>query len=1068
VQPQASISERQIQTARAQHGLVLCDWHCGVLVSRCEFAEIPENSMVPGSSEQIAVTFGKPALTRQDAGNSAKRWMTEQVLREEVSEIREKEVAAQGSDFYREMNALGLSALCLSGGGIRSAAFALGVIQSFARHPRPARKDDPRQDSAGPERSLLAQFDYMSTVSGGGYIGSWLSAWRKLQLFAEIEPNLIGRPKGPDTEPSALEWLRSFSNYLTPKTGLLSADTWTAAGLTLRNLLLNWVVILTPVCAFIFFVKLIGVFSNWVAFFDIHERDHATMHEVKSGIQILMAFLGFVCLVWALKKTTEGRPMSRAAGDRGPTQAQFFFGTVLLSVLASFFLVDVMASDFLQYHLLSCKASPTDDFYSFQQCPGKPLWDQTAMHFVWYAGGGFICGALVYFLGWWLASRPRNQGLFSPSMWAVSGGVYGILVAGGFYFYLVIPDQGIIGLPLAFFHIVLGIPYLLLAQFFAESVFVGLSSYREKPNSEAEREWFARAAGWFLTVAAILLAVLMLLYFGMKVAQEIGSREFGWWSTLAKSALPLLAAGSGWITAAMGKSAFLPASGESKGPMARLGALILPAVGMLFAGAVFIIISSLLDLCLFGQSLLDAWNREKGATIPPLLIGLVVSVALSGFASRFININRFSLHAMYRNRLVRAFLGAARDRNPDRFTGFDFSDDIPMRSLWGKDNKDNKDKPRDWRPFHVINIALNVVSSNHLAWQERKAEPFTVTPLRCGSSRLGYRDTEEYGGGITLGTAMAISGAAASPNMGYYSSPGVTFLMSMLNVRLGWWLGNPGSKGDDRLRATASLVQKLKGWLARLLAKNKDSRRGLSGVIETVNDQLGVWLDKSAAKTEPSYLTDGPPWAIAALLFEAFGRTTDDRRYVYLSDGGHFENLGLYEMVRRRCRYIVISDATCESGATFSFWDLGDSIRKISIDLGISIRFLNLDRLKKHSDDARNGGHVYHAIGVIDYHDVDAGCENGYILYIKAAYHGSENAAVRAYAAANPDFPHQGTSNQWFSESQFESYRALGFEITERILDEALGEEPAPNASLKDVLQTLYERAKAVPQTPVS
>src|SRR6266436_4614901 len=88
-----------------------------------------------------------------------------------------------------------------------------------------------------------------------------------------------------------------------------------------------------------------------------------------------------------------------------------------------------------------------------------------------------------------------------------------------------------------------------------------------------------------------------------------------------------------------------------------------------------------------------------------------------------------------------------------------------------------------------------VSKPNHprLSWQERKAEPFTVTPLHCGSSYLGYRETKGYGdpNGISLGTAVAISGAAASPNMGYHSSPAITFLMALFNVRLGWWLGNP-------------------------------------------------------------------------------------------------------------------------------------------------------------------------------------------------------------------------------------------------------------------------------------
>src|SRR5581483_8638143 len=146
---------------------------------------------------------------------------------------------------------------------------------------------------------------------------------------------------------------------------------------------------------------------------------------------------------------------------------------------------------------------------------------------------------------------------------------------------------------------------------------------------------------------------------------------------------------------------------------------------------------------------------------------------------------------MYRNRLIRAYLGASREtRAPNPFTGFDPDDNLPMAHLAGQ------------KPLHVVNIALNLVSGDNLAWQQRKAESFTVTPLHAGSARLGYRRAAAYaknekGLGISLGTAVAISGAAASPNMGYHSSPAVTFLLTLFNARLGWWLGNPGAAGDS-------------------------------------------------------------------------------------------------------------------------------------------------------------------------------------------------------------------------------------------------------------------------------
>ena len=135
---------------------------------------------------------------------------------------------------------------------------------------------------------------------------------------------------------------------------------------------------------------------------------------------------------------------------------------------------------------------------------------------------------------------------------------------------------------------------------------------------------------------------------------------------------------------------------------------------------------------------------------------------------------------------------------------------------------------------------------------------------------------------------MAISGAAVSPNMGYYSSPIVTFLMTLFNVRLGWWLGNPGLAGQKY----------------------------------------------------HTYPLAYPKSAIYPIIAEALGLTDDHNRYVYLSDGGHFENLGVYEMVLRRCRLIVVSDASDD--ADFQFDNLGNAVKKIRIDFGIPIEFKSM------------------------------------------------------------------------------------------------------------------------------
>lgn len=163
---------------------------------------------------------------------------------------------------------------------------------------------------------------------------------------------------------------------------------------------------------------------------------------------------------------------------------------------------------------------------------------------------------------------------------------------------------------------------------------------------------------------------------------------------------------------------------------------------------------------------------------------LAAAFALALVLNVFVNVNTFSLHAMYRGRLVRSYLGASNNqRRPSPFTNFDPDDNFVMKEAPAavKDEPATKDAPAKRRaPLHIINIALNVVASKKLAWQQRKAESFTVSALHSGSFRVGYQPTAQYAGikGITLGTAMAISGAAASPNMGYHSNPILSLVMT--------------------------------------------------------------------------------------------------------------------------------------------------------------------------------------------------------------------------------------------------------------------------------------------------
>ena len=267
--------------------------------------------------------------------------------------------------------------------------------------------------------------------------------------------------------------------------------------------------------------------------------------------------------------------------------------------------------------------------------------------------------------------------------------------------------------------------------------------------------------------------------------------------------------------------------------------------------------------------------HRVGASLPEDLLVFFGLLAVGAGLGRIISINQFSLHGMYRSRLVRTFLGVSRprtERRPSAFTGFDAGDDMPFEQV-----------REVGRPLHVVNTTLNLVADAKLSVAERKAMSFTMSPLHVGSARLGYRPAAGYADAITLGEALTTSGAAVNSNMGPEVSRAMTFLLTVFNARLGVWLGNPGHAGDATWRRAA------------------------------------------------------PAFGVAPLVNELMAQTTDHNPYVLLSDGGHFDNLGLYEMIRRRCRYIVLSDAGCDG--TYAFADLANAVRKIRIDFGIDIVF---------------------------------------------------------------------------------------------------------------------------------
>jgi hypothetical protein len=814
-------------------------------------------------------------------------------------------------DLLRQMGdeKVPLSALCISGGGIRSATFALGVIQAFA------------------ENGILTGFDYLSTVSGGGYIGGWLTAWKhRANGLDQIIPKL--KPVSPTPAPNAIdpvEHLREYNSYLTPKIGLLSVDTWTLAATIVRNMVLNWLV-LVPILMFVLMLP------------------RLVLALARLGVTIQ----GFYC--FTLSDSANAVVIAAIPLIAGLLFAVGIFNT--LRYLPGVGRVDHSEFDFLKYCLAPFITAAAafvafDAWYCSSDVGYATNLPEFSDVLLWTTGSATL-GWIAYLL---FGAKAREiwrkplalLGLSLVILLAgVSTGSCAWLLTTKFY-----QDAS---WPL---YVTMSAPLLLLAFMFAVTLFVGLSS---TILLDEDREWLSRAAAWMLLSIVSWVTVSGLVLIAPTYVIALGK-----WG---RASFATLGTAGGLISALGGLSSKTSAKKTHNTSKLTKSAFIIDLATKLaapvFVAVYLVCLAILTNWILSVTGLVDAPWLNHGAFVEQTHVEAVILLALAflgfgWFMARYININTFSLHGMYRNRLIRAYLGASNNRsNANKFTGFAQTDNLYMNEL-----------VPEQKPFHVVNVTLNLVAGRRLAWQQRKAESFTITPLHAGNCSLGYRSCDSYGGpfGISLGTAITISGAAASPNMGYHSSPVIGFIMTLFNARLGAWLGNPGAAGSKTFEQA------------------------------------------------------GPSSAIGSLMKEAFGLTNDTSEYVYLSDGGHFENLALYEMVRRGCLNVVVIDSGCDP--TFTYEDLGNALRKIRIDLSIPIDFDDsMQRLRDKT--------TRFAVATIRYSALDPKRKDGLLLYIKPIMLKNEPPDVTAYQAENHAFPHQTTGDQWFNESQTESYRMLG------------------------------------------
>lgn len=765
--------------------------------------------------------------------------------------------------------------LALSGGGIRSATFNLGLLQGLHR------------------LNLLRHFDYLTTVSGGGYIGSFWSRWlvtNAANIYAPDEPfpdkykeslkDLNGDSR--EFEAGEIRHIREFGAFLVPRTGIFDSETWGAIVAVLAGLVPGLFAALA----------VLGLSLIVWLMFTFHLACPDPWARVVFAIAMSALVLIGMEMWWRALPTGENN-----AFNQRRVEIRTAVALILIGLVAS------MGADDWKVWM-----------YSIDQ--ETWYWRITPANYQnWWSLMGivdpteFSRGKLV-----WIPQ------LYQPSLgWLTVAAIF-----------MIVRFRGAFALPSMSRRVVIPTNDRVAMRL------LGLST-----------TWALLATFWHIGLNLRNYEAVS-IYLGGAAAGSAG----------------LFALLRNWIT-----------QEPSRPQKSSTLDVLKPYVPQVLAYSAITLAWAALASLLIDINQQDWFNWYLSAIVLALPILLILIV----------DPQEFGLHGVYRDRICRAFIGAANsdDAAANRMTDLSTSDDVPLSVLLE-------------RPLHLICCAANNIGGDHLSTLSRGAKSAALS--RNGVAVNGHWLQQPA---LTLGSAATASAAAVNTNMGSLSmkvGPAVSFLMAALNLRLGLWVDNPlvmSRPRQDHL---------LPGW--------------------RYFKEMFAWTDTTAAD-------------------------------IHLSDGGHFDNLGLYELVRRHCRYIIVSDATADPDVAFD--DFGNTTRRIREDFGIEIE-IDIEPLKPKSD----GISRQHAVvGTIDYGWFD----KGILIYIKPSLTGDEPVDTTQYKSRNSEFPHEGTGDQFYDEAQWESYRKLGLHVASKIFAFTDGHRADDPARIQSVFSTAKQIWYPAPPT---
>ena len=837
-----------------------------------------------------------------------------------------------------------LYGIALSGGGMRSATFSLGVLQALSRY------------------DLLQPADYLSTVSGGGYVGISLAG-----LCAEDLPYQgLGRlgsdydrfpfafPRGRLDDPlfgaedpssipvhgnetPALWHVRKYANLLGGGIGLFNLQTWQAVGRYLVSTVALWLLFLVPVLG-------IGVIvGTGVTYWTWNNVPQIASAAARPWLAPTLALVPLFLIVWiGIVRALLGRGRLAVASEVPFPQHTSRARVAAIMAVLLLATVIVLLAGLLVSFFMQALANQT-----YPELPAD-------------AGSRD---------GLWLHAI---LALTVPSI------VFGIFVALGFSTIALDPRQ----IFSALIFIVFPIPFMLITflnggsgrwltgAFVLGLVAAGLCSAQVIRTSGPV--WAPRMLRFLAGLAATLL-----------IAMIIGGAV---WLYVTNRSVLGLDDSQEWQRRALffssGLSSLMVAFGLPKVSSTEGGGIV---SRVLFGIGGYIILFSIGILATWAFWFLFA--RTDNDWVGPALVGFflfTLAFPLWLGSDRGTLLNTLSLSGVYEDRLQQTWIIGARPRVTDPAEAASRVPDSVARwhSVWTRPDLtvgQLRGNGAPTVPYPLICATLNIPGSRGDKLPERKADSFVIAPLYTGSAMSRWSPTGSLKAfsHMTLARAASISGAAVSPNMGEKTSRTLSVLTTLFNVRIGRWVQNPRNA------------------------------LGRGRALRYVN-------------------------ALPAMLYvrELLGIANREDEFVYLSDGGHFENLGVYELFRRRCRYIVaVSADTLVDGGVDAMGNLGTALRMARVDFGVEVHIPSLKPLLRNSETGRILS--YFAVGEIRYPGTPARGDEArtgtFVLIKTGLVDDSLSADLIQYVTGNPMFPYDSTLDQQYDQPQFESYRHLGY-----------------------------------------